>query len=301
MIYHLYRFHAMGSPCSAHVYANSEAEAIAAAQRIESEVNRLEKKYSRYRNDSLTAALRVASQQGTAIRVDSETAALLDYAHAAWEESDGLFDITAGVLRHAWNFQSNQIPTQACLESVLPRVGWQHVHWRESELSFSRPGMEIDFGGFVKEYAADCAAAIAWEAGIQAGLVELGGDIRVIGPHPDGRPWAIGIRHPHLPGQVWATISLSKGALASSGDYERCVVHNGVRYGHVLNPRTGWPVQGLSAVSAVADHCLLAGAITTMALLQGEQGVEWLQTLDQPWLAMNQVGEVFGTLCEASE
>lgn len=217
-----------------------------------------------------------------------------DYAHAAWEESGGLFDITSGVLRHAWNFQSNQIPTQACLDSLLPRVGWQHVHWHDGELRFSRPGMEIDFGGFVKEYAADCAAAVALADGIRHGLVELGGDIRMICPHPDRRPWAIGIRHPRLPGQVWATISLLKGGLTSSGDYERCIVHNSVRYGHVLNPHTGWPVQGLSAVSAVADHCLLAGSITTMALLQGERGIEWLQALDQP--AMDQVGEVFGTL-----
>lgn len=296
MHYLHHRFHAMGSPCSVHLYAHDQAAALATAHLVENEVLRLEHKYSRYRDDSVTAALQVAARQGRALAVDSETAALLDYAQVAWEQSDGLFDITSGVLRHAWSFPHGSVPTQARLDELLARVGWQHVRWQQGEVRFDRPGMEIDFGGFVKEYAADCAAAVALRAGLQHGLVELGGDIRVIGPHPDGRPWSVGIRHPRLPGQVLATISLQRGALASSGDYERCLIHNGVRYGHILNPFTGWPVQGLIAVSSVADHCLLAGSVATLALLHGEQGLAWLEEGEQPWLAMTACGAVHGSL-----
>lgn len=288
----------MGSPCSLHLYAPDSNVASMVAGQAEAEVRRLERKYSRYRADSLIAQIHAAACAGRRLRVDAETAALLDYAQAAWEQSDGLFDITSGVLRQVWKFPEGPVPAQTAIDALRPRIGWHQVHWQDGEIGFARPDMEIDFGGFVKEYAADCAAAIALQAGVAHGLVELGGDIRVIGPHPDGRPWSVGIRHPRLPGQVWATVSLAQGALASSGDYERCIVHNGQRYGHVLNPFTGWPVQGLVAVSAVAEHCLLAGTLTTLALLRGEQGPSWLEDQQQPWLAMDGAGHTWGTLRE---
>lgn len=293
-----HRFAAMGSPCSVHLHAASAAAAQACAQRAEQEVQRLEQKYSRYRDDSVTAAIHQAARAQRPYRLDPETLALLKYADAAWEQSDGLFDITSGLLRRAWDFRSGKIPAQEQLDALLPRVGWDKVQLHGDTLEFSQPDMEIDFGGFVKEYAADCAAAILQQQGIQHALVELGGDIRVVGPHPDGRPWAVGIRHPRKPGAALATLSLSHGALASSGDYERCIVHNGQRYGHILNPKTGWPVQGLASVSVVADHCLLAGSATTITLLKGNDGLSWLQQQEQPWLAVDHGGQVYGTLAD---
>lgn len=293
---HRYHFQAMGSPCSLHLYTATLAQADAVAAAMQQEVQRLEHKYSRYRDDSITAAIRAAALQSRSITVDAETASLLDYAHTLWEQSEGRFDITSGVLREVWRFPQGPVPPPEAVNAVLPRVGWQHVRRDGELLWFDRPGMELDFGGFVKEYAADAAAAIAIQQGVAHGLVELGGDIRVIGPHPDGRPWAIGIRHPRLPGQVWATLALAEGALASSGDYERCIVQDGQRYGHVLDPRTGWPVQGLVAVSAVADHCLLAGSLTTLGLLLADEALAWLDTLATPWLAMDAAGHIYGRL-----
>lgn len=298
MHYHRHPFQAMGSPCTVHLYADTESHACAVAQQCEAEVRRLEQKYSRYRDDSVTAAIHASAQSGNPFPLDHETAALLNYAHTAWEQSDGLFDITSGILRRAWDFRSGRLPSQQQIDELLPRIGWSKLHIENNQLQFTRPDMEIDFGGYVKEYAADGAAAIATQHGIQHGLVELGGDIRVIGPHPDGRPWAIGIRHPRQPGAILATLPLQQGALASSGDYERCLVIDGQRYGHILNPRTGWPVQGLMAVSVVADHCLLAGTATTIALLKGNGGIDWLNDLELPWLAMDQNGQVYGTLTD---
>ncbi|HVK98338.1 MAG TPA: FAD:protein FMN transferase [Dongiaceae bacterium] len=289
-------FRAMGSPCCLHLYADSEQHAQQAAQAVEAEVLRLEQKYSRYRDDSLTAAINQAAKDGASIEVDNETAALLDYAHTAWLQSDGLFDITSGLLRRVWNFRSGKIPTQKEIDLLLPHIGWGKVGWHNPLLNFVHRGMELDFGGYVKEYGADCAAAVAQQQGIQHGLIELGGDIRVIGPHPDGRPWSVGIRHPRTSGQVLAQIALTNGAIASSGDYERCIELNGKRYGHILDPRSGWPVQGLISVSVVANHCLLAGSATTIALLRGDQGTDWLDSLDLPWLAMDQQGNLYGTL-----
>lgn len=288
----------MGSPCSVHVYAPTQAQAQAAALQAEAEVRRLEQKYSRYRDDSVTAAIHRNAKAGAATLLDAETAALLHYAHTAWEQSDGLFDITSGLLRRAWNFRSGTLPSQQQIDALLPRIGWDKVSLDNNQIRFQQPDMEIDFGGFVKEYAADSAAAILQQHAIQHGLVELGGDIRVVGPHPDGRPWAVGIRHPRIPGQVLATLNLTHGALASSGDYERCILHNGKRYGHVLNPHTGWPVEGVIAVSVVADHCLLAGSATTLTLLRGNQGIDWLEQQGLPWLAMDDAGQVYGTLAD---
>lgn len=293
-----HQFQAMGSPCSVHVYAPTQAQAQAAALQAEAEVRRLEQKYSRYRDDSITATIHRNAKAGAATLLDAETAALLHYAHTAWEQSDGLFDITSGLLRRAWNFRSGTLPSQQQIDALLPRIGWDKVSLDNNQIRFQQPDMEIDFGGFVKEYAADSAAAILQQHAIQHGLVELGGDIRVIGPHPDDRPWAVGIRHPRQPGQVLATLNLTHGALASSGDYERCILHNGKRYGHVLNPHTGWPVEGVIAVSVVADHCLLAGSATTLTLLRGNYGIAWLEQQGLSWLAMDDVGQVYGTLAD---
>lgn len=287
-------FRAMGSPCELQIYAVHEAAARRAALRGENEVRRLEAKYSRYRDDSLTALLQRSAGEVQGVEVDEETAGLLDYAEIAWRESDGLFDLTSGVLRRAWDFQSGQLPTPAQLEAVLSQVGWDKVHWKRPRLVLPKVGMELDFGGFVKEYAADSAARVVAEQGIAHGLVELGGDIRIIGPHPDGKPWQVGIRNPRAPEQAIAQVALMNGGIASSGDYERYMLVEGQRYCHILNPRTGWPVRGLASVSVVAEHCLIAGSAATVAMLKGRQGRDWLETLGLPYLAVDESGAMSG-------
>jgi len=185
--------------------------------------------------------------------VDAETAALLDYAEIGFRHSGGLFDVTSGILRQAWDFKSGRVPRQAELDRLRTCIGWDKLIWRAPKLVVPEAGMELDFGGFVKEYAADRVAALCREGGIRSGLVDLGGDLCVVGPRlPQGPagpklPWRVGIRHPKEPARAMATVDLGWGAIASSGDYERCIVVDGRRYGHILNPRTGWPVQGLTA------------------------------------------------------
>jgi thiamine biosynthesis lipoprotein len=161
--------------------------------------------------------------------------------------------------------------------------------------------MELDFGGFVKEYAADRVAELCREGGARHGMVDLGGDLAVIGPHPDGMPWIVGIRDPRAPQSAMASVRLGSCAIATSGDYERCMVVDGVRYTHVLDPRTGWPVTGLRSVSVVADRCLVAGTATTVAMLKGaREGARWLDELGLPNLRMDDAGELSGTLSNAA-
>src|SRR5262245_43110057 len=265
----------MGSPCEVRLEGGPESEGIACAAR--DEVLRLEAKYSRYRDDSLATRSNRSAGDPEGVAVDDETARLVDYADRSWRESDGLFDVTSGVLRRAWSFKSGVLPAQQALDALLPLVGWQHVRWEQPRLVLPRAGMELDFGGYVKEYAADRAAALCRERGARHGFVDLGGDLALVGPHADGAPWRVGIRDPRAPAHALATLPLGWGGVASSGDYERCMVIGGVRYGHILDPRTGWPVRGLAGASVVASHCLVAGTLTTIALLMGESGGAWLE------------------------
>lgn len=288
----------MGSPCSIQLYASHEKMGKRAAKLVMDDVYRLEAKYSRYRTDSFLSDINRVAAQGGFIRVDDETAGLLDYADTCYQQSDGLFDITSGILRRAWNFKSGNIPDPKIIQSFLNKIGWQKIDWQRPVLRFSTADMEMDFGGVVKEYAVDRAAALCWDADIHHGLINLGGDIRVIGPHQDGSPWRVAIRHPRNPEGVLQTLLLHSGALASSGDYERCITLNGTRYGHVLNPKTGWPVHFMAAVSVLGEFCVVAGSASTIGMLKGEDGAVWLNTLGLPHLWVNVHGESGGSLME---
>jgi thiamine biosynthesis lipoprotein len=273
-----HQWKAMGSPCEVQFFAGDRA-AVAA---VVGEVERLEQLYSRYRPDSLLSEINRVAEEGGSIQVDGETALLLDYADTCFRESRGLFDISSGILRRAWDFKSGKMATKEELEQLLPLVGWDKVVWCSPELSFPVPGMELDLGGVVKEYAVDRAAALLLERGLSSGFVNLGGDVRVIGPRPGGEPWRVGIRHHRVQDGVASLVEIERGALASSGDYERCIVIDGVHYGHILDPRTGWPVRHLAAVSVIADLCLVAGSAATIAMLKDDGGIAWLDELGLP-------------------
>ncbi|WP_260839159.1 FAD:protein FMN transferase [Methylomonas koyamae] len=296
LTYYRREFNAMGTPCEIQLFAVSTAAASAAADAAVAEVQRLEARYSRYRPDSFLSEINRAAAAGATIEVDAETASLLDYATTCHQQSDGLFDITSGLLRQAWKFDSGRLPEPAALAALLAKVGWDKVVWQKPLLGFGVTGMEIDFGGVVKEYAADCAATVCRNRGVKHGVVNLGGDIRVIGPRGDGTPWRVGIRDPRQRGEILKTLPVYEGAVASSGDYERCLLIDGVRYGHILNPKTGWPVRHLAAVTAVADFCVVAGSASTIAMLKEADGVEWLRQLNLPHLWVDVHGVGGGTL-----
>jgi thiamine biosynthesis lipoprotein len=291
------QFQAMGSPCELKLHAPAALAADVAA-RARAEVERLEQRYSRYRPDSLLGEINAVAGRGGGIDVDDETAQLLDYAATCHAESGGLFDITSGVLRRAWRFREGRLPARAEVDALLVHVGWQKLRWQRPRLELPA-GMELDFGGIVKEYAADRVATLCVEAGCESALVNLGGDIRATGPQPGGSPWHVGIRDPRARNQdapPLHVLALERGAVATSGDYERCIVVDGRRYGHVLDPRSGWPVQHLASVTVLADFCVLAGSAATIALLREADGPRWLAGLGLPHLWIDVRGEVGGSL-----
>jgi thiamine biosynthesis lipoprotein len=286
-------FHAMAADNELQFYWPRRREARGVAEIIIAEVRRIEAKYSRYREDSVITRINRNAGIG-AVPVDEETAALLNYADACHKQSDGLFDITSGVLRRAWDFRRAVLPSAEQIASLLPLICWQRVEWTNAEVRLPAAGMELDFGGIGKEYAADRAAAVALQAGVAHGFVNLAGDVRVIGPHPDGSPWTIGIVHPRRPGQVIARVAIQAGGLATSGDYERYFEVEGRRYCHILNPRTGYPVNGLQSVSVAAPLCTVAGSLSSIAMLKEAEGCAFLDAQGFPSLRVDASGNLSG-------
>lgn len=290
-------FTAMASPCQVMLCAPSEVAARALAQPAIDEVLRIERTYSRYRADSVVGRINAAAGSGEWVALDAEAAGLLEYAAQLYSLSDGLFDITSGVLRRAWDFRRPHLPSSEKLAPILELVGWQHVERaiRTGAAAVRLPvaGMELDFGGFGKEYAADRAAALLLEQGVRHGYVNLGGDMRVLGPRADERLWRIGIQDPRDAQRTIASIDVAEGALATSGDYERFFELDGRRYCHILNPRTGLPVTHWRSVSVLAPLAVAAGSASTIAMLLGGEGPSFLAGSGFAWLAQDQYGRIF--------
>jgi thiamine biosynthesis lipoprotein len=275
----------MASACEVRLFAPDEAVAQAWSDVGIAEVRRIEAKYSRYRDDSATSAINRAAGSA-AVLVDDETAALLDFGARLHDQSEGAFDLTSGVLRRAWDFRSARLPAAHEVDGLLALVGWHRVEWDGRQFRLPLAGMEIDFGGIGKEYAADRAVARMQELGVEHGLVNLGGDVRIIGARPDGAAWKVGVQDPRGDaGNAIAALPVAAGAMATSGDYERYFELDGRRYCHLLDPRTGWPVANWRSVSVVAPLCVMAGACATIAMLKpvaqavaflNEQGVRFL-------------------------
>ncbi|MEL6868440.1 MAG: FAD:protein FMN transferase [Pseudomonadota bacterium] len=292
----------MGSLCELQIYTHEKSRSEEIFEDLIGEVSRLEDKYSRYKSTSVISQINAAAGQGAPVYVDSETVQLLDYADTLFAESDGMFDITSGVLREVWDFRSAKLPSAAEVRSVLPLIGWQNVDRGDDQIYLPQQGMQIDFGGFAKEYAVDALAARCIDHDIQHGIVNLGGDVRVVGPHPDGTPWRVGIQHPRAPAKAISVVEVSHGAVATSGDYERFMLIDGKRYCHLLNPETGRSIHPqFASVSIMADSCLVAGSFSTLAMLKGDDAAAWIESTGLPHLLVDQSLRLSGTVHAESD
>ncbi|RMF16811.1 MAG: FAD:protein FMN transferase [Gammaproteobacteria bacterium] len=279
---HHFRFQALGSPCQLHLYGEP-ARVRSLADACERWVRAFERTYSRFCSDSLLSQLNAAA--GTDWLCDAQTAALIHYGDTLWHQSDGLFDLTAGALARCWDFRSGRLPDPDRLAAAKALCGWEKVRWESPALRLPE-GAALDFGGIGKEYAVDAVANQCREAGVMHGLVDFGGDIAVIGPHPNGAPWKIGIRHPRAPQKPILHLSLGEGAIATSGDYERFMEVDGRRYCHILNPKTGYPPNYWASMTVIAGSCLIAGSLATVGMLREAGAGPWLDETGLPWLGI---------------
>jgi thiamine biosynthesis lipoprotein len=191
-------------------------------------------------------------------------------------------------LRKAWRFDAAKTPVDLSqLETLQKKVGWDKVERTSEGVYLPVKGMEIDLGGLVKEYAADCAVRLLRDEGVTSGLIELAGDVATIGCQPSGKPWRVAIRAPQGSDPLGG-IALSNAAAATSGNYARTLRFEGRTYGHLLNPLTGWPVEGPTSVTVIGENCLSAGAVSTIACLQSpETAMVWLSEAGLPWLMID--------------
>jgi FAD:protein FMN transferase len=274
------QFSAMGGPCEILVDRASHQEAAVLLDIAAGEAKRIEVKFSRYRDDSVVA--RINASRGQPVEVDEETAKLMDYAAECWSISDGLFDITSGVLRKAWKFDgSDRLPPPELIARLLPDIGWDKVTWQKPYMILP-PGMEIDLGGIGKEYAVDTTAVLLHEQTRSSFVVNYGGDLYISSPRADGRYWVIGVDDPRHTGErSVGAISVARGGVATSGDARRFLLKDGIRYGHILNPRTGWPIADAPhSITVAAETCVEAGIFSTIAMLQGASAEEFLSGQD---------------------
>jgi thiamine biosynthesis lipoprotein len=287
-----FEFEAMASGCEIVFASASKEEAKVVAGLAIEEISRIEHKYSRYRLDSVVSLINAAAGVDF-VECDEETLSLIKYADALYESSEGLFDITSGILRKVWNFKGSVVPDLAILAPLLPLIDWKSVERKGKSIRLPTAGMELDFGGFGKEYAADRAATVVHEQGVAYGYVNMAGDIRVVGPKPDGSPWMIGIQDPRNKGRIIASIPLHGGALATSGDYERFFEVDGTRYCHIINPRTGYPVTWWQSVTVVTSFAITAGSYSTIAMLKEGDGLKFLERSEMGYLVIDLFGNIY--------
>jgi thiamine biosynthesis lipoprotein len=277
-------FRAMASPCELLVEGDDRRATRQALSIVAAEAERVERKFSRYRTDSVVS--RINGCNGD-LEVDRETARLLDYAATLFELSGGKFDITSGALRRAWTFDgSDRLPAPEAVEEARRHVGWHRIRWRGGRVRLEH-GMEIDLGGIAKEYAVDSAARQLAEAlPGRSCLVNFGGDLAVTVPRGEGAIWRVGIEDAGIDGAARTVVPLVKGGLATSGDTRRFLLKDGVRYSHILDPTTGWPVRDAPrSVTVGAGTCTDAGMLATLAMLQGSGAERFLEAQGAPhWI-----------------
>lgn len=249
---------------------SSQVEAASGALDI---VHELEQLMSVYRSD---AALSVLNQQAalSAVSMDPQLFAVLRRGREIADLTDRAFDPAAGSLVSLWRRcrQASRIPTDVEVAEALSTSGMDHVQWNDAAcaVSFDRAGVEFNLGAIGKGYAVDCAAERMQQAGVNDWLIHGGrSSIRAAGCHGTLPGWPVGLRNPVVPDKPFATLLLQNEALGTSGTAVQWFRFEGRRYGHLLDPRTGWPVESMVSVSVIAPDAALADALSTAFFVLG--------------------------------
>lgn len=267
-----FTFRAMGTLCQVTFYPTDSRVAgeqfKAATIRWVAE---FEARYSRFLPDSLVSLINQSAGKNW-VELDEEADRLLALCHELFFLTRGAFDPTAMPLIKLWNWKSTPpvIPSDADIQATKQIVGWNKVQRRKGSIYLPREGMSIDLGGIGKEYAVDRVMQIAAQHGLANVLVDFGQDLFMRGTPPSKPAWHIGLEDPAQPGKCWVSLAVRDRAVATSGDYLRNFQINGRRYGHIIDPRTGYPVDnGCRAVSVIAPNCTIAGILSTSAFILG--------------------------------
>ncbi|MFH0881281.1 MAG: FAD:protein FMN transferase [Lentisphaerota bacterium] len=277
--YYQFFFQAMGTLCEIVFSSSSHAQAETFKQKALSWVGEFEARYSRFLEPSLVSRIN-RNAGGDWVDVDRRTEeifAMCDWFH--WT-THGVFDPTLGPLVLLWDYHNPAFipPSDLQVEAALEKVGWSRIRREPGRVRLPAAGMSLDLGGIGKEYAVDQVVNLATSFGIKNILVNFGRDLRVAGEPPERGAWRIGLEKPDDPGRCWGGVYLNEGAVCTSGDYARYVEVDGKRYGHIIDPRSGYPVRhDARSVSVITGTCTEAGLLATTAFVLGpEHGMNFL-------------------------
>jgi len=261
---------AMGTSVRVELWHADAAAAEAAMEAVLAEMRRVDALMSSFRPGSELS--RINREAGArAVAVSPELFALIRRAQAISALSGGAFDITYASVGHLYNFRQGIAPDDGALEQALPAVDYRSLVLDPAARSvrFARPGMRIDLGGIAKGHAVDRAIALLRARGVREALVSAGGDTRILGDH-HGRPWLTGIRDPRRPpGTSAVVLPLADTAISTSGDYERYFERDGVRYHHIISPRTGRPARAARSVTILGPDATTTDALSTTVFVLG--------------------------------
>ena len=264
-------FRALGTDCAFQFRCEDNKTALQFVADALGWLSAFEGKFSRFKPDSMLSKINQAAGKEW-VPVDQEMEKMLDLADAMHRLTEGVLDAATLPLTKVWDWKvvHERLPSDDEIAKAMSLSNWNDVHRKPGKVFLSREGMGLDFGGFGKEYAVDQVIAVAKQHGIQDILVDLGRDIFAIGGNGVHPFWHVGIQDGIKTDQCVGGLAVSGYAVCASGDYARRFEHNGVRYGHILDRRTGWPVRhGLRAVTVIAPSCLLAGIYSTCVFILG--------------------------------
>lgn len=270
----------LGTLCTVNLF---DKGTDAAYRRIFDRFQEIEDRMSANKGGTDVAAINAAAGVEPVV-VHSDVIAVLSEALVFARESGGALDPTIGPLVKLWGIGTDdaRVPSQAEIDAALPLVGWRDVvvDTKDSTVFLKRKGMQIDLGAIAKGYAADEAARIIKGYGIPRAIIDLGGNVLAYGEKEGGKPWRVGIQDPSGErGSYVAVISMKNKTMVTSGVYERFLEVDGVRYHHILDTSTGYPVDnGVLSVTIVADRSIDADGLSTTAFALGvEKGLAFIE------------------------
>jgi len=275
----------MGSNFDVIAVSEDSALTIEAIHHAYEEIKRVEHLISSW--DSTSQTSRINQQAGIKpVQVDKELFELIKRSIKVSKLTDGAFDITYASLDPIWNFKDTNLvlPTKEQISQSVAHIGYRKIILNHDSMSIYLPekGMKIGFGAIGKGYAANQAKHVMMDLGITDGLVNAGGDLIAWGKKADGTSWKVGIADPKKKNAIFSYLSISNGAVVTSGDYERFVMIGGKRYAHILDPRTGYPVTGLMSVTIMCPDAELADALATSVFVLGkEKGLRLINQLNE--------------------
>ncbi|MBT4485111.1 MAG: FAD:protein FMN transferase [Candidatus Latescibacteria bacterium] len=213
--------------------------------------------------------------------LSADLRAVIEKSFNYYERSEGAFDPTIAPVKWLWDFEnSGRVPSGSDLKEKLGSVGMRFIELHGDSLRFNNPGTKLDLGGVAKGYAVDRMIAVLKKGGALAGLVNAGGDISGFGKKPGGNDWIIGLRHPEK-NRTLLIDPVSFASIATSGDYERCFIEDGVKYHHILDSTTGYPARGCVSVTVWTTSAMDADILSTTVFVMGaEKGVAFVESLE---------------------